>query len=165
MTSKGLYLGRFQPFHNGHLEVIKNSLKEVDELIIVIGVAPEMQTEENPFSSDEVRRMLESVLKQEGLLEKCKVYEIKDIPDDDEYVEHVKKITGDFDIVYVCTNKLNERLFSEKGYEVKLCERFFDIEATKIRENIKNDDEWRSLVPEVIEKIIDEIGIERIKNL
>ncbi len=163
---KGLYLGRFQPFHNGHLKVIKNSLKEVDELIIAIGIAPEMKTKENPFSAKEARKMLEAGLKENGLLKKCKIYEIPDIPDDSKYVEHVKSFVGEFDVVYACTNKLNERLFKEASHKVKTCKRYFDIEATKVREKIKNNKEWESLVPKAIAKIIKEIkGVERIRKL
>ena len=45
----GLFIGRFQPFHNGHLQDIKNALKEVDELIIAIGSSQHFNTKENPF--------------------------------------------------------------------------------------------------------------------
>ncbi|MEM3766696.1 MAG: adenylyltransferase/cytidyltransferase family protein, partial [Candidatus Bathyarchaeia archaeon] len=34
MTKRGLFVGRFQPFHKGHLHVIKEILSEVDELVI-----------------------------------------------------------------------------------------------------------------------------------
>ena len=34
---RGLIVGRFQPPHRGHLEIIKKIMKEVDELIIVVG--------------------------------------------------------------------------------------------------------------------------------
>ena len=39
MTKRGLFVGRFQPFHLGHLDMVKYALTEVDELIIVIGSA------------------------------------------------------------------------------------------------------------------------------
>ncbi|HDM88409.1 MAG TPA: nicotinamide-nucleotide adenylyltransferase, partial [Candidatus Bathyarchaeota archaeon] len=34
---RGLFIGRFQPPHLGHLHAIKQALEECDELIIVIG--------------------------------------------------------------------------------------------------------------------------------
>ena len=34
---RALYVGRFQPFHNGHLEVVRHILSRADELILVIG--------------------------------------------------------------------------------------------------------------------------------
>ena len=35
----GLYIGRFQPFHNGHLSVVREALKHCNNLIIVVGSA------------------------------------------------------------------------------------------------------------------------------
>ena len=50
---RGLFIGRFQPFHFGHLQDIKNAMKEVDELIIGIGSCNEEHTKENPFTVKE----------------------------------------------------------------------------------------------------------------
>jgi len=50
----GLIIGRFQPFHNGHLYAIKNALKKVDELVIAIGSSQYVNTEDNPFSFEKV---------------------------------------------------------------------------------------------------------------
>ena len=49
----GLYIGRFQPFHRGHLSVVKKALEECDTLVIAIGSAQESRTKKNPFSFDE----------------------------------------------------------------------------------------------------------------
>ena len=48
----GLYIGRFQPFHKGHLNVVEEALNHCDKLIIAIGSAQEFGTEKNPFSFD-----------------------------------------------------------------------------------------------------------------
>ena len=53
MVNRGLYVGRFQPFHLGHLGAIKAVLKEVDELIIVIGSAQYSHNFNNPFTAGE----------------------------------------------------------------------------------------------------------------
>ena len=39
MVKRGLYVGRFQPFHLGHLGAVKSILEDVEELVIVIGSA------------------------------------------------------------------------------------------------------------------------------
>ena len=36
---RGLVIGRFQPFHNGHLELVHEILNECEELVLVIGSA------------------------------------------------------------------------------------------------------------------------------
>ncbi|HLN89981.1 MAG TPA: adenylyltransferase/cytidyltransferase family protein, partial [Candidatus Binatia bacterium] len=53
MVNRGLYVGRFQPFHLGHLDAIKYVLKEVDELVIVIGSAQYSHNSNNPFTAGE----------------------------------------------------------------------------------------------------------------
>ncbi|MFZ0222198.1 MAG: adenylyltransferase/cytidyltransferase family protein, partial [Candidatus Nitrosopolaris sp.] len=37
--SRGIFVGRFQPFHLGHMATIKFALEKVEELVIVIGSA------------------------------------------------------------------------------------------------------------------------------
>ncbi|MFZ0697114.1 MAG: adenylyltransferase/cytidyltransferase family protein, partial [Nitrososphaeraceae archaeon] len=36
---RGLFIGRFQPFHLGHLATIKFALKTVEQLVITVGSA------------------------------------------------------------------------------------------------------------------------------
>ena len=64
---RGLFIGRFQPFHLGHLSDIKNAFKEVDELAIGIGSSNEKHTKENPFTVEERTEMIDSVLPNNGI--------------------------------------------------------------------------------------------------
>jgi len=58
-----VFIGRFQPFHNGHLEVIKNALKdEAEKLIIVVGSHRVPRSLKNPWSYEERRVMIELAL-------------------------------------------------------------------------------------------------------
>ena len=50
MIKVGVFLSRFQPFHNGHLHMIRLALKENEKVIIVIGSSNKKGTERNPFS-------------------------------------------------------------------------------------------------------------------
>ena len=50
LVKRGVFIGRFQPFHNGHLEAIKKLLIEVDELIIMIGSSQYSHSFDNPFT-------------------------------------------------------------------------------------------------------------------
>ena len=51
-------IGRFQPFHNAHLEIIKRSTALCNKLIIVLGSAAQPRTYKNPFTVDERARMI-----------------------------------------------------------------------------------------------------------
>jgi nicotinamide-nucleotide adenylyltransferase len=62
MVKRGLYVGRFQPFHLGHLEAIENVLKEAEELVIVIGSAQYSHNINNPFTAGERLVMIRRAL-------------------------------------------------------------------------------------------------------
>lgn len=47
----GVFIGRFQPFHNAHLATVKQALDQVERLIIVIGSASSAATVKNPWTS------------------------------------------------------------------------------------------------------------------
>lgn len=51
-------IGRFQPFHNAHLEIIKRATALTDNLVIITGSANQPRTYKNPFTSEERARMI-----------------------------------------------------------------------------------------------------------
>ena len=51
--SCGLMIGRFQPFHNGHLNLANQILNECDELIMAVGSSQFNFTFSNPFTAGE----------------------------------------------------------------------------------------------------------------
>jgi bifunctional NMN adenylyltransferase/nudix hydrolase len=51
-------IGRFQPFHNAHLEIIKRSTALCNQLIVIAGSAAQPRTYKNPFTVDERARMI-----------------------------------------------------------------------------------------------------------
>lgn len=65
MKKVGVFIGRFQPLHIGHLETIERALAEVDELVIIIGSARTARNLRNPFTANERREMIESSLPKE----------------------------------------------------------------------------------------------------
>jgi nicotinamide-nucleotide adenylyltransferase len=62
LVNRGLYVGRFQPFHLGHLGAIKEVLTKVDELVIVIGSAQHSHNLKNPFTAGERLVMIQHSL-------------------------------------------------------------------------------------------------------
>lgn len=51
-------IGRFQPIHNAHLEIIKRATALCDNLIVITGSASQPRTYKNPFTSRERERMI-----------------------------------------------------------------------------------------------------------
>lgn len=82
-----IFIGRFQPFHKGHLEAIKWILKREKSIFIVIGSTQEFSNKNNPFSFKERKEMIKRTL----LAEKIKNFKIYGIPDFPEDVLWAKK--------------------------------------------------------------------------
>ncbi len=165
---RGLVIGRYQPFHNGHLEIIREIMEDPDcsELIIAIGSAQISHTPNNPFTAGERILMIDHALRE---LYKGK-YFIIPVIDINRYaiwVAHVESLVPPIDIVYT-NNNLTKRLFSERGYTIK-APKLYDRDkysGTKIRELIKTGGQWQELIPKSVAEIIIQIdGVGRIREL
>jgi len=148
---KALFVGRFQPFHLGHLKVIKWILKKYDKVFIVIGSSQESKTEKNPFTLEQRKRMIVKTLEAENI-KKYKVIEIPDVHDDQIWVKSILEKVK-FDIVF-SNNLWTRRCFEAFNIPVKEHPIFDDISGTKIRKLIENNENWQKLVPEEVKKII-----------
>lgn len=49
----GVFIGRFQPLHHGHEELIRDALSRVGKLIVLVGSANVARDPRNPFTFDE----------------------------------------------------------------------------------------------------------------
>ena len=168
MPKRGLYVGRFQPFHLGHLSAIKEVLKEADELVVVIGSAQYSHNFNNPFTAGERLVMVRKALEESGVDSgKVWIVPVPDVHLHMMWVSSVEGYTPHFDVVY-SNEPLTRRLFTEAGYQVKPI-RFFnrkDYSSTEIREKMVKDENWEKLVPKSVRTLIKEIdGVNRLKDL
>jgi bifunctional NMN adenylyltransferase/nudix hydrolase len=62
-----LILGRFQPFHLGHLDLVKKGLEVSDQVIIMIGSKDCSPNIKNPFTFEQRKEMIQSCLSQDEL--------------------------------------------------------------------------------------------------
>jgi nicotinamide-nucleotide adenylyltransferase len=168
MKMRSLLIGRYQPFHKGHLEVIKNILTEVDDLVIGIGSAQISHTIDNPFTAGERMTMISGVLREEGIVGRCDyIIPIPDLWNNALWVNHVKSLTPHFDIAYT-GNQLAQRLFREGGVEVRVTPLFDRIKysGTEIRKRMLKGDDWESLVPRATIRVVEGIkGVERLRDI
>jgi nicotinamide-nucleotide adenylyltransferase len=160
------YIGRFQPFHMGHLEYIRRILRGHERLRIIIGSSQEKGTSKNPFTAEERKRMILIALGREGLAGKVSIIQMKDHPSNDIWMDRAQKRLGRIDRVYAGENQLVRDLFMERGYDVHyLRRRIMGISGTKIRSLIAAGKPWKHLVPLPISEYIREIdGEKRIKS-
>jgi nicotinamide-nucleotide adenylyltransferase len=168
MHKRGLYVGRFQPFHLGHLSAIKEVLKEVEELVIVIGSAQYSHNFNNPFTAGERLVMVRTALEECGVDSKrVWIVPVPDVHLHMMWVSSVEGYTPHFDIVY-SNEPLTRRLFMESRYKVKPIRLFErkEYSSTEIREKMVKGQNWEKLVPKSVATFIKEIdGLNRLKDL
>jgi nicotinamide-nucleotide adenylyltransferase len=168
MPTRGLFVGRFQPFHLGHLDAIKSVLEEVEEIVVVIGSAQYSHNTNNPYTAGERLVMIRGAL-EEAEIDQARVWVVP-VPDVHLHMMWVSAVEGytpKFQIVY-SNEPLTRRLFMEAGYKVKgisFFERQF-YSSTIVREKMMNGENWQRLVPKSVADFIAEIdGINRLREL
>ncbi|MFC4246795.1 nicotinamide-nucleotide adenylyltransferase [Natribaculum luteum] len=161
--TRGFYIGRFQPFHNGHLNMVEQIAGDVDELVLGIGSAGDSHTTRNPFTAGERIMMITKALVDYDLV--TYAVPIEDLERNSVWVSHVQSMSPDFDVAY-SNNPLVIQLFREAGVEVRQSPMFNRevLEGTEVRERMIEDGDWQSLVPGAVVEVVDEIGgIERLQ--
>lgn len=161
-----LFIGRFQPFHKGHLQTLIKQTSSDKQFLIGIGSSQYHHTLKNPFSYLERREMIQQSLNDTDSIS----YQIQSIPDihnPPRWVEHIEKTVVDFDTV-LTNNSFTASLFETKGYTVQktpLVKRD-KLNGTYIRQCMINNKAWKHLVPPAVFKYIQEIdGCSRLQQL
>ncbi len=163
-----LYPGRFQPFHLGHLSVVKWSLEKADQIVILIGSSQESHTLSNPFTAGERIEMIKTALEEYGIdSSRYFLIPIPDILMNSVWAYHVKTYVPYFNLV-IARNPLVIRLFKEANITVEEPPIFNreKYNSTLIRKMIITGEEWKELVPNSVYTYIKSIkGDERLKEI
>jgi len=165
---RGLMMGRFQPFHLGHLALVKQVLKECDEIVIAITGSQFNYIEKDPFTSGERIEMIHDTLKDEKLnLADCIIVAIENQLNNANWLAFLKSSLPKFDKIY-SGNDYVSMLLGNSGVEV-VVPKFLDrkmYNATKIRAMINQDESWAQYLPQAVSRIIKKIdGVNRIKTI
>lgn len=159
MKKTGLFIGRFQPFHLGHLSTVKFALRQVRHLYILVGSSQKSHESKNPFTAGERILMIRNALADEKI--DSSRYLIIPIPDASGHAvwtAYIDQVVPEYDIVY-SNDRLTLQLFKEKGVptvEAPLFERP-KFSATEVRRRIVEGGNWKELVPKPVAKLIDSI--------
>ncbi len=167
--TNGLFIGRFQPFHKGHLATVKFALERVEQLVIVVGSAQKSHEPRNPFTAGERIRMIKQSLDIDDETDVRRILIIP-VPDTDVHAlwtHQVDMLVPKYDVVFA-NDLFTLMLFQEKG--IKALEaplyRRDEMKATEIRKRMIAEEIWEDLVPIPVSKVIKEInGVERVKAL
>ena len=167
LADRALFIGRFQPFHHGHLAVVESLLAKHQEVIIAIGSAECCSADDNPFSAGERVEIIRASLLPEQL-KRVIIIPVRDINNNSLWVSHLKSYVPEFSVVYT-NNKLVSMLFLKAGIKVdgiSYIDRGLN-EGKVIRKLMSmGDDKWKKHVPCGAHKFILSInGIERMRAI
>jgi nicotinamide-nucleotide adenylyltransferase len=164
----GLFVGRFQPFHKGHLATVRFALGKVDQLVIVVGSAQKSHEQRNPFTAGERIRMIKESLDSEKVdAGRILIIPVPDVDVHSLWTRQVDMLVPKYDVVFA-NDSFTLMLFRERGVktiEAPLVNRN-EMQATEVRKKMAEGGGWESLVPEPVARIVKEIsGVERIRAI
>lgn len=161
-----LFVGRFQPFHLGHLHMVRSLGRDFDEVVLIVGSSQVSHVPKNPFTFDERARMIRAALEAEGMTG-LQIVPVPDVGVHSLWVNHLLSLVPPFEAV-VSHDPLTKRLLEEAGLKV-LDPPLLDREAfsgTEVRRRILAGEDWAELVPPTVFGLIKELeGVERIRSL
>ena len=161
--ASALFIGRFQPFHDGPMSAIRDAARSSDKLTIVVA-GPAKPDAKNPFSFAERKRMIKLALSS-AKIKNYAVRELRDVNDDKKWSHAIARL-GRFDVAY-SRNPWTSRCLKLAGIPVakhKFHARYKNCGRT-IRERITHHKNWSALVPPAVYKYVLKInGEERIRK-
>jgi nicotinamide-nucleotide adenylyltransferase len=162
----GFLIGRFQPFHLGHLEAIKFALSNVEHLHVGIGSSNKSHEERNPFTADERKEMILSSI-DDVIGKRISLHYIPDVDDHSKWTNLVDEIIPEYDVVF-SNDDFTHELYGKRGksiISVDLKSRS-NLSGTNIRNLILTDQNWKEFVPSGTRDVLSQIdGKKRLQDL
>ena len=159
MTNTSLFIGRFQPFHKGHLSVALAALKKCDFLIIGIGSAENHHEKDNPFTARERWEMITNTLDEQDISrDHYTIIPVRNINNYDLWVEHVARLVPPFQSVYTGSPIVKKLFKNHDQFEVLDVDFIEKSRGTKVREQLKANGDWESLVPTAVAEYLKNIS-------
>ena len=162
----GLLIGRFQPFHLGHLDAVLFGLSRTENLFIGIGSSNKSNERRNPFSAEERREMIISSI-EPSMADRLKIFDIPDVGDHEKWTLEIDNIIPKYDVVFT-NDEFTKTLFEKREMNVVpvVLKDRGKFSGTNIRKLIADDKYWQDLVPRGSKKVLDLIDAKnRLKIL
>ena len=153
-------MGRFQPFHLGHLELARYILSECDSIIIAVTSAQFSYLKKDPFTAGERIEMIHASLRDSGIdLSRCFILGVENQFNIATWASHLKSCLPPFDRIY-SGNEYVSMLLNDLSFNVcqpNLHDRA-KYNAENIRSKITSGEPWEELVPRPVAEIVRRIG-------
>ena len=166
--SRALYIGRFQPPHKGHAEVIRHMAERHDEIVICIGSAYQSHTTVNPFTAGERIEMLRALTLDIAPSTYFYFIPVPDVHRYNIWVQHILSLIPQVDVVYT-NNPLIKRLFRDfSSLTVEGTPVFSrrEFSGTEVRKRMLRKENWQDLIHRsVIKILVDLNAAERVREV
>lgn len=156
-------VGRFQPFHLGHMGLVGQALSMYEEVVVAVSSAQYNYLPRDPFTAGERVEMVRRALASEGpdgALSRCIALPIDDRPDNAAWAAHLRSALPPFGAV-LSGNPYVELLLSDAGARVdrpEMVERGRYVGSGIRAMMARGDGAWKGLVPRAVAEYIGEIG-------
>jgi bifunctional NMN adenylyltransferase/nudix hydrolase len=168
-----VFIGRFQPLHTAHAEIIRRAAAMSEQLVIIVGSANQPRTYKNPFTSTERNELIRQTvasMRSNGVIDDCRIYvehNIDTIYNDQAWAVRVQGIVSKYRILGTKTGIIghdkDDSTFYLKMFpqwdqvSVELIE---PLHATDVRDLYFRDDVnfnfLRNVVPETTMRFLQE---------
>lgn len=146
-----LIIGRFQPFHLGHLYLLKKTLKIAEKVVVGIGSAS-LYDENNPLDYETREKIIKAVFYKEKIEDRLlKIVPLEDFFNDKKWLDNVKIKTGKFNVV-VSNNDWTNNIFEKANFQVKRFPYYKRklYEGWRIRKLIRQGKKWKTRIPDYL---------------
>ncbi|MGA8485291.1 MAG: nicotinamide-nucleotide adenylyltransferase [Nitrososphaeraceae archaeon] len=168
-SERGLMIGRFQPFHRGHLYLVQQILSECNELVIAIGSSQFNYTFSNPFTAGERIHMIHEALVEENVsLDKVYIIPIPNSENNSIWLQHLKSMVPKFNVLYTGNAFVKGLVIGDENVQIKNPDFLEEgkYNGTHIRTCIVSNKNWKKLVPKSVYRMINRMdGISRVRML
>lgn len=168
---RGLIIGRFQPFHKGHSSLIRDALKQCNEIIIAIGSSQFNYSFTNPFTAGERLQMIHDTLIELKMnLKNIYMVPISNLENNAVWLSNLISMVPKFDIFFSGNLFVTQLISQNNSHLFKVVTprlyRMNQYNGTKIRIKLTKDDTWMNCVSTSTCRIISENnGVQRMKML
>jgi nicotinamide-nucleotide adenylyltransferase len=164
-SNRGMIHGRFQPFHNGHLEYLRGAAARTDEVFVgITNPDPQRVKEEpsdplrhlpesNPFTYVERLLMVEAVAEDEGILVHVIPFPVNE---PELWAAYVPAGVTQYLRLFSEWGGTKLERMRDAGYDVVVLDEGAEKEVSgiEVRAAIRADAGWEALVPAGVARVI-----------